>query len=244
MSARIECQHVTKTFELYQKETKTLRGCEDVSFTVNRGEFAGITGKSGAGKSTMLKTLYRTYLPADGRIFYDSDHTAGIDLAAASEQEILYLRKNEIGYVSQFLKIMPRVTALETVMESLLEMGHSPAAARNEGRIMLHQFNLPEHLWETYPDTFSGGEKLKLNLAKAMVKQPSLLLLDEPTASLDEHSKQYVKHMIQQLKEAGTTMIGIFHDLAFMETVVDKQYHMKEGLLFRTEDALELNRND
>ncbi|WP_026702535.1 phosphonate C-P lyase system protein PhnL [Salibacterium aidingense] len=244
MSARIECHHVTKTFELHQKETRTLRGCEDISFTVNPGEFAGITGKSGAGKSTILKTLYRTYLPTSGHMYYRSNSTGTIDLAQASEQEILYLRKNEIGYVSQFLKIMPRVTALETVMESLLEMGYSPGEARSEGSAMLYQFDLPEYLWDTYPDTFSGGEKLKLNLAKAMVKQPALLLLDEPTASLDEHSKAYVKHMIHQLKEAGTTMIGIFHDLTFMDTVVDKKYHMKEGKLTGTEEALELNRND
>ena len=208
-----------------------ITGCEDISFTVNKGEFIGITGKSGSGKSTVLKSIYRTYLPSSGNIFYESDLYGRIDLSTATEQQILAIRKKEIGYVSQFLNVMPRVTALEVVLEALGAAGIQGSLAEQRAKDILEHFQLPSSLWNTYPRTFSGGEKLRLNLAQATVKKPKVLLLDEPTASLDDSSKQSVKEMIEQLKAAGTTMIGIFHDLDFMEAVIDTQYNLSKGKL-------------
>ncbi|SFG71478.1 phosphonate C-P lyase system protein PhnL [Sporolactobacillus nakayamae] len=231
MTALIQVDQLDKTFLMHQFGEKRITGCRDISFTVNKGEFIGITGQSGSGKSTIIKCIYRTYLPTGGLIRYSSDHYGLVNLAEAPDRTILTLRKEEIGYVSQFLSIMPRMTALEFVMESLLEMGENGLTARKRAKEMLAHFNLREELWDTYPKTFSGGEKLRLNLARAMVRRSRLLLLDEPTASLDQASKETVKERIHELKAAGTTLIGIFHDLDFMESVVDRTYKLQDGLM-------------
>src|SRR5699024_5047954 len=130
--------------------------------------------------------------------------------------------------VSQFLKVMPRTTSLELVTQSLLEMGESQEIALEKAKDALRHYDIPESLWNNYPNTFSGGEKLRLNIARATVKAPRLLLLDEPTASLDYDSKLKVREAISKLKANGTTLIGIFHDLEFMEGLCDHVYDMNE----------------
>ncbi|MCX7655596.1 MAG: ATP-binding cassette domain-containing protein [Treponemataceae bacterium] len=220
--------HLSKSFTLHQLH-KHIRGCRDVSFTLQHGEFLGITGKSGSGKSTVLKLIYRSYLPQEGSIMYDS-HTFGpLDLCSADERTILYLRKKEIGYVSQFLHVIPRTTAREIVEHAVLELGKDPQEAQEIASYILHHFELDPELHDSYPATFSGGEKLRLNIARAMAKRPRLLLLDEPTASLDSHTKRRVRDIIEQLKAEGTTMVGIFHDLDFMEGLCDRVLTMEEG---------------
>jgi alpha-D-ribose 1-methylphosphonate 5-triphosphate synthase subunit PhnL len=227
----LEVQNLQKTFLLYQQGAKNIVGCRDVSLTLLDGEFIGITGKSGAGKSTILKCLYRTYFSSGGQIRFRSSQFGMIDLARASEQQIIAIRKKEIGYVSQFLSVLPRMTAFGVVKEALLETGAGEEAAAAEAESSLSFFELPRTLWDAYPGTFSGGEKLRLNLARAMVKRPKLLLLDEPTASLDNRSKEAVKEMILRLKQGGTSMVGIFHDLDFMQQVIDKHYAMENGVM-------------
>ena len=231
MRGLLRIQDLKKEFHLSQMEDKKIIGCSHINLTLHEGDFIGITGKSGAGKSTIIKCIYRTYLPTEGVILYHSEQFGPIDLVTASERKIIAIRKKEIGYVSQFLKVMPRVTALEVVRKALLEKDVEPQDADIKAKNMLEHFQLPKSLWNAYPNTFSGGEKLRLNLASAMVKQPKLLLLDEPTASLDAESKLAVKEMIMKLKEAGTSMLGIFHDLEFMEGVVDKEYHISHGVM-------------
>ncbi|MCO7125259.1 phosphonate C-P lyase system protein PhnL [Sporolactobacillus shoreicorticis] len=231
MTALIQVDQLEKTFLMHQFGEKRITGCRGIGFTAHKGEFLGITGQSGSGKSTIIKCIYRTYLPSSGHIRYQSERFGLLDLADAPDRTMLAIRKEEIGYVSQFLSIMPRMTALEFVMEPLLDMGKNETKARLRARDMLAHFNLREALWDTYPKTFSGGEKLRLNLARAMARQSRLLLLDEPTASLDEASKETVKERINDLKKSGTTMIGIFHDLDFMESVVDRTYKLEHGLL-------------
>lgn len=228
MENMIEIKELSKSFHLHNIN-KHIKASQNINLKVGKGEFVGIVGKSGSGKSTILKCLYRSYYPQEGEILYDSKAFGLIDLAKATEREIIYLRKNEIGYVSQFLNIMPRITAREVVEHELLDMGYSVAYAKENAEKMLEHFQLDKELWDSYPVNFSGGEKLRLNIARAMAKRPRLLLLDEPTASLDNASKLRVREMIEDLKNHGTTMIGIFHDIEFMEGLCDKTYNMQYG---------------
>ncbi|MDI3477710.1 MAG: alpha-D-ribose 1-methylphosphonate 5-triphosphate synthase subunit PhnL [Epulopiscium sp.] len=228
MKEIIKIENLSKFFELHNLG-KYIKACQNISFTLHEGEFIGITGKSGSGKSTILKCIYRTYLPKGGCIWYRSKLYGVINLAKASDRQIIHLRKKEIGYVSQFLNVMPRTTAREIVQKAVLDIGYDIDYAKEEAENMLSHFELDQELWDTYPNTFSGGEKLRLNIASAMVKKPRLLLLDEPTASLDNESKKLVKVLLEKLKAKGTSMIGIFHDLEFMEGVCDREFNMKTG---------------
>lgn len=224
----LSIEGLAKSFTLHNLN-KRIKAIDHIDLFVKEGEFIGITGKSGSGKSTILRCIYRTYLPQEGEIWYNSKKFGPINLVTASEREMVYLRKHEIGYVSQFLNVMPRTTARELVKQSIIEMGHNENVAEMETVKMLEHFELDRELWDSYPATFSGGEKLRLNIARAMVKRPRLLLLDEPTASLDEASKQKVKMLIEQLMNEGTTMLGIFHDLEFMKDLCDREYNIQEG---------------
>lgn len=224
----LEIRNLSKSFNLFALD-RHIKASENINIEIKQGEFIGISGKSGSGKSTILKCIYRTYLPQQGEIIYNSSKYGKIDLTRASDREIIYLRKYEIGYVSQFLNVMPRTTARKIIENAVLEMGVSEAEAEMETEKMLLHFEIDRNLWDIYPNNFSGGEKLRLNLAKAMIKHPRLLLLDEPTASLDNNSKIKVKELIEKLKAEGTTMIGIFHDTEFMEGVCDKIYNMEKG---------------
>lgn len=230
MQELLKIEELNKAFFLHNLN-KHIKAIQNVSISINEGEFVGIIGKSGSGKSTILKCIYRTYLPGTGDIWYKSKKLGLINLCTASERQIIYLRRYEIGYVSQFLSIVPRTTAREIVEQAVLEMGHNHEYASTQAEKMLMHFELDRELWDSYPNTFSGGEKLRLNIARAMVKHPRLLLLDEPTASLDNASKEKVREVIKQLKGEGTTMIGIFHDLDFMEGLCDKKYNMQVGEL-------------
>ena len=228
--AILSIEHLSKELYIHNAH-KRIRSCQDITLRLEEGEFIGIVGLSGAGKSTILKCIHRTYLATTGSIVYDSQAFGPIDLTQATEREILYLRRNEIGYVSQFLHVMPRTTAKEHVMNALLELNTDAAEAEARAEEMLRYFRLPENLWSLYPNTFSGGERLRLNLAHTMVKQPRLMLLDEPTASLDNKTKVLVKDMLMQLKEKGKSMVGIFHDLEFMDGLCDKVFNISEGTL-------------
>lgn len=225
----LRIENLAKSFYLHNPGLRIL-SCQDINLTLEEGEFIGIVGLSGAGKSTILKCINRSYLPVQGSIFYESEAFGRIDLASADEREILYLRRREIGYVSQFLNVMPRTTAKEHVMNALIDMGVDEEKAEGEAKEMLAYFRLPESLWDIYPATFSGGERLRLNLAHAMVKKPRLLMLDEPTASLDNKTKILVKDMLKMLKDNHTSMIGIFHDIEFMDGVCDKVFNISEGV--------------
>ena len=225
--------NLSKEFYLHNADVQSaplqIKSCQNINLTLQQGEFIGIVGLSGAGKSTILKCINRSYLPMQGDIVYDSEAFGSINLSTATEREILYLRRREIGYVSQFLNVMPRTTAKEHVMNALIDMGVDAIIAEVDAKEMLSYFRLPENLWDIYPATFSGGERLRLNLAHAMVKKPRLLMLDEPTASLDNKTKTLVRDMLIKLKEMNTSMIGIFHDIEFMDGVCDRVFNISEG---------------
>ena len=213
----------------YTTGSFTQTALDHVSIAFRDSEFVAILGPSGSGKSTILKCIYRTNLPESGHIVYDSEAFGPVDLATLDERRVIYLRNYEIGYVSQFLDAVPRTTAREIVHASAAEAFADEDAIEEETTRMLEHFDFPKPLWDLYPNTFSGGEKLRLNIARAMVRRPRLLLLDEPTASLDNASKVRVRDLIEQLKAGGTTMLGIFHDLEFMEGVCDREYNMQTG---------------
>ena len=230
MEEILAIKHLSKSFMIHNLD-KHIEALHDISIRLKEGEFVGITGKSGSGKSTVFKCIYRTYAPQKGSVWYKSKKFGPVNLAKLSERQMIYLRKHEIGYVSQFLSVMPRTTAQELVKHAVLEMGHGEDYAEREANSMLKHFELDRELWDCYPGTFSGGEKLRLNIARAMVKRPRLLLLDEPTASLDHGSKLKVRELIEQLKREGTTMMGIFHDIEFMENLCSREYTMRDGKL-------------
>ncbi|MBP2636845.1 MAG: phnL [Firmicutes bacterium] len=222
-------QDLSKDFTMHILDKKTLHGCDKVSFTMKTGEFMGIVGPSGSGKSTIIKCLYRTYLPSGGSIWYSAKDGSEIDLAAAGEREILKLRRSEISYVSQFLKVIPRVSATQILVEELRRRGWQAGEAQERSYELLRLMNIDKALWDAYPSTFSGGEQQRINLARALIAEPRLLLLDEPTASLDSDTKKVVIRSLLALKQKGTTIIGIFHDLESMHSMVDKVFTMKAG---------------
>lgn len=230
MSKILEVENLYKSFTTHHLDKK-ITPVRGVSFSVDEGDFIGIVGKSGSGKSSIIKCIYRTYNTTEGNIWYDSTSYGRINLANIGERVVINLRKDEIGYVSQFLQIMPRTTCLELVKTSLIETGYSKDLAEKKAKETLKYFELAEELWDIYPSTFSGGEKLRLNIAMAIVKKPRLLLLDEPTASLDNESKVKVKKAFKNLQKFGTTMVGIFHDLEFMQDLTNKIYYLNDKRL-------------
>ena len=236
MEPILEIKNISKNFYLHE-QGREIKSCKDISFTLDKGGFIGIVGTSGAGKSTVLRCIYRTYLATTGEVWYDSLSYGKLDLLKASEREIIHLRKVEMGYVSQFLSTLPRTTAKQHVINGALDAGFSYEDAVKKAVEMMRYFKLSEKLWDIYPNTFSGGEKLRLNLAHAMVKAPRLLLLDEPTASLDNNTKILVKELLMKMKAEGTSMIGIFHDLEFMEGLCDHVYNISNGA-FQTEEEV------
>jgi alpha-D-ribose 1-methylphosphonate 5-triphosphate synthase subunit PhnL len=221
---------LTKTFHLYTLGGAEIRGCDGVSFELAPGRFLALTGPSGAGKSTVLKCIYRTYLPTGGQIRYRRAGGAVIDLARAGDSAILALRRSEIGYVSQFLRVVPRVTVVDVVAEGLWNIGWDPAPARDAAREMLGALRIPRELWNVAPATFSGGEQQRVNLARAFVLQPRLLLLDEPIASLDTAAIADVAALLRRYKASGTSMIGVFHNTEPVQDILDGVVRMHHGI--------------
>lgn len=222
--ALLEVRKLSKFFYLHEREKK-IQAFVDLSFSVNHGELLAITGPSGIGKSSILKCIYRSYLSDGGEIWYHHNGTR-IDLLQCSDHEMVWLRQGEIGYVTQFLHCLPRKSALSVVAFPLLQMGVSVAQAEAKAAEMLNKFNLPEHLWDVSPHTFSGGEKQRVNLARGFVCEPKLLLVDEPTASLDPVTRDIVVNNIIELKGRGTTVVGVFHDPEIVERIADREFKL------------------
>ncbi len=225
----LKVDNLSKFFNIHILGDKVIEGCDGVSFIGERGEFLGISGPSGAGKSTILKCIYRTYLPTGGDVWYDSVLYGQVNLATIADHMVIGLRHKEIGYVSQFLKVIPRVSAIDIVAEPLLtKNGLSAKEARKKAGELLERLNIPVRLFDAYPATFSGGEQQRINIARAVMWKPRLLLLDEPTASLDKDSTAIVMELLKELRNEGTSMVGIFHDERLIESIADKVYRINQ----------------
>ena len=224
---RLEVKNLNKTFTVHTRGGIEVKGFENINLSVKQGEFLSLYGPSGAGKSSILKTLFRTYTTTSGNIIFHKDNGSTIDIANATESEILNLRKSEIGYVSQFLQILPRISAVDVVSEQLIFKGESEEVARQKAKEMLDYLSIREELFDLSPLTFSGGEQQRVNIAKGIIAPKSLLILDEPTASLDRTNTMKVVEKLKELKIQGVAMVGIFHDLEAMEIISDNIYKLE-----------------
>lgn len=162
--------------------------------------------------------IYGNYLTASGRIM-----VGDTDVASAAPREVIALRRRTLGYVSQFLRVVPRVPTIDVVAEPLLLTGTGADEARAQAATLLARLNIPERLWGLSPTTFSGGEQQRVNIARGFAFAYPALLLDEPTASLDPVNRATVLAMVQEAKARGAAIIGIFHDYAAREALCDRQ---------------------
>lgn len=214
----IEIENVSKTFTLHNQGGAVIRVMEGASLSVKPGECVALTGASGAGKSTLMRMIYGNYLAASGAI-----RVGEVDVAKAAPREIITLRREVLGYVSQFLRVVPRVPTLDVVAEPLRAVGVSEDKAKAHAAELLGQLNIPETLWGLSPTTFSGGEQQRVNIARGFAHPYPALLLDEPTASLDAKNREVVLSLIEAAKARGAAIVGIFHDEAARERVCDRE---------------------
>ena len=207
---------VAKRFTLHHQNGIALPVLADVELSVAAGECVVLDGPSGMGKSTLLKMVYANYRANAGRITVQPTTGPAVDVTQATPRELVQLRRDTMGYVSQFLRVIPRVSALDVVAEPLAEDAGDDAqaqeAARETARQWLARLRIPERLWHLPPATFSGGEQQRINIARNMIKPKPLLLLDEPTASLDAANTETVIALVREAVARGAALVGIFHD--------------------------------
>jgi len=220
MATPLIVSEVTKSFTMHLRGGITLPVINNASFSVGAGSCAVLGGPSGIGKSSILKMIYGNYAVDSGQILI-CHHDQITDLASADARKVLSVRRDTLGYVSQFLRALPRVSAIDVAAEPLLARGVSQKKARSKAKEQLARLNLPEALWELPPATFSGGEQQRVNIARGFITDHPVLLLDEPTASLDAENRKVVIAMIAEKKQAGTALLGIFHDEGVRNAIAD-----------------------
>jgi alpha-D-ribose 1-methylphosphonate 5-triphosphate synthase subunit PhnL len=213
----IQVRGLAKTFILHNQGGVELPVLQDVDLDVAPGECVALHGPSGAGKSTLLRCLYGNY-----RVSAGSVEVAGLDVGRATPRQILSLREEKLGYVSQFLRVIPRVPALDVVAEPL----EGAEGARRQAEQILLRLRIPMRLWSVPPATFSGGEQQRINLARSFIKPRPVLLLDEPTASLDADNRTTAVGLINEAREAGAAIVGIFHDQKVRDAVATRIHEM------------------
>ncbi|MFC0512789.1 phosphonate C-P lyase system protein PhnL [Mucilaginibacter angelicae] len=230
----LEVNDLSKVFNLHILNNKKIEALTDINFTMQEGEIIGLTGKSGSGKSSLMKCIYRTYLASTGQIIYTSKD-GQLDLVKADDHRVIELRKTEINYCSQFLSVIPRVTAVDVVCENLFRIEKDKQVARDKAKQMLEELALPGELFDAFPVTFSGGEQQRINVARAIIASPRFLLIDEPTASLDARTKDVVIDMILGLKQNGTSVLCISHDEYTLERLCDRRIDLQFGRINEVE---------
>ena len=218
----LKAENLKKGFTLHTQNGIHLSVLSNLSLAVKAGECVALTGASGSGKSTFMRCLYGNYRVDSGSIWVKHG-SEWVDLTRTEPHQLLAIRQRTIGYVSQFLRVIPRVAALDVAAEPLLELGMELNEAREKAAQMFARLNLPERLWSVSPTTFSGGEKQRVNIARALLVNYPILLLDEPTSALDATNASVVIDLLQERKATGCAMIGIFHDDEVLTQVCDRQ---------------------
>ena len=221
MATPLVVSEVAKSFTMHLRDGIRLPVVSGVSFSVRKGECVVLGGPSGVGKSSILKMLYGNYAVDAGQILIEHQGRL-VDLADAAPRAVLEVRRDTLGYVSQFLRVVPRVPALDVVAEPLLARGIDQVEAREKASDLLVRLNLPRELWQLPPATFSGGEQQRVNIARGFITDHAILLLDEPTASLDAKNRRVVIDLIAAKKAEGVALLGIFHDEEVRDAVADR----------------------
>jgi len=219
----IVVEDLAKTFTLHNAESATIPVFERLALEVTPGECVVLAGESGVGKSTLMRSIYGNYLPTQGsvRVLHDG---AYVDITRALPHQVLDVRRRTLGYVSQFLRVIPRISTLHLTMEPLLENGVDVAEAQDRAETLLSALRLPRAHWDLPPATFSGGEQQRVNIARSFIRNYPVMLLDEPTASLDAENRAIVVTLIQQALDRGAAMIGIFHDSDVRDAVATRLF--------------------
>ncbi|MFC3163439.1 phosphonate C-P lyase system protein PhnL [Ciceribacter thiooxidans] len=221
MATPLVVSEVSKSFIMHLRDGIRLPVVANVSFSIAEAECVVLGGPSGIGKSSILKMLYGNYAVDTGQVLVEHRGHV-IDIATADPRMIMDVRRTTVGYVSQFLRTVPRVAAIDVVAEPLVVRGTDVDAARARAGELLERLNLPRALWQLPPATFSGGEQQRVNIARGFITDHRILLLDEPTASLDAANRAVVVDMIRQKKASGVALLGIFHDEEVREAVADR----------------------
>jgi alpha-D-ribose 1-methylphosphonate 5-triphosphate synthase subunit PhnL len=216
---------LNKSFVMHAQGDLALPVLRDVALSVAPGECLALVGPSGAGKSTLLRSLYGNYRADSGSIRV-RHRDAWVELAGAEPRVTLDVRRHTMGFVSQFLRVIPRVPCVDVVAEPMLRLGADPEETRRRAEFLLGMLGIPERLWSLPPATFSGGEQQRVNIARSLITDYPVLLLDEPTASLDLANRDGVIDLIRQRRDAGTAIVGIFHDLAVRETLANRTHNV------------------
>lgn len=218
----LKAEGIGKGFTLHLRGGVAIPVLRDAALTVAPGECVALSGPSGAGKSTLMRLLHGNYGADAGSILLRRPDRTVADLAAAPPREVIALRRDTVGYVSQFLRVIPRVPALDVAADPLVARGVARKEARARAAVLLRRLNLPERLHALPPATFSGGEQQRVNLARGFVADYPVMLLDEPTASLDAANREVVIALIREAKERGAAIVGIFHDTEVRDRVADR----------------------
>ena len=229
MQYKLKVSNLEKTFTLHNRGGVHVQGFSDINFSLQCGQLLALSGPSGVGKSSILKTIYRTYLADSGSILFHRGDNTEVDLASCPESRVLDLRRREIGSVTQFLKILPRISALDVVSHPLVEIGTDEEEAGEQARMMLGRLGIREELFDLSPLTFSGGEQQRVNIARGIIAPKELILLDEPTASLDQRSSDVVLELLADLKKRDIAMIAIFHDQRKIDQIADVSVNIQRG---------------
>ena len=216
---------LNKSFVMHAQGSLALPVLSDVALAVAPGECLALVGPSGAGKSTLLRSLYGNYRPQSGSIRV-RHRNEWVELVGAEPRTTLDVRRRTIGFVSQFLRVIPRVPAVDVVAEPMLRLGATIEQARARAEFLLGVLGIPERLWSLPPATFSGGEQQRVNIARSLIADYPVLLLDEPTASLDADNRNHVIELIQQRRDQGAAVVGIFHDVVVRDALATRLHNV------------------
>lgn len=221
MLKRIVVEGLSKDFTLHLQGGQEMSILQKIDMQVDAGECVVIHAPSGAGKSTLLRCLYANYRASSGsvNVWHEGNW---VDVQSAPAQQVLVVRHSTLGFVTQFLRVIPRISTLDLVAEPLLMRGVEKQAAYDQAEELLSRLRIPKRLWQIPPATFSGGEQQRVNIARTMICDYSILLLDEPTASLDEANRVTVIDMINAARERGAAVVGIFHDEAVRQALATR----------------------